>query len=730
MKILLQKIEIKRNTAMIMAILLATMAFLPYVPPTMVSFADYAQLIETVSLPSWDATRYEADNINNYKPTGLMYENKVFHLGSPVNEGNFPAGAKQYLVENKQHSKGEYNEFDKTFLYCVQGHERNTMIHLGSQAFFDNSWTPNNPPPLFPKKIGDTEREKFNFLMNVYASYMGRNDSIEACNDANAGTAKYIVASVINWLAADECAFTGTDLKTDLGIFQSSDNYKAVVKQMNPNAVGDRSVYNQLSSTQISEEYKAKGCSNWSDWMFGQVWDAATITKKLDVDAEETVYYAKIDHVTETYTITVPYPNVAVKDYYQRFSAKDLYGDWAYNGPTDAGLVFSSQSGEVPSDGKGIGLLYWANPGQYGLELAKDIGSAKLATFKFYTSKPNDPNPNSYTFDASQTYFVAKLDKDLEVHVVPGSLPNGVIRYKHTEAFGANYNVSFSMFDSETGKPLVYSRWDILEKFDDSQLDDTDLDLEGPENYSSNLGSLTGASWEEDAGGNEERISLNYSGDTGLNDSGANRYNQGNSSGSQFKRWNNPENDPCSADDHITNENGELHYVDSLGRMVNKKAHSDAKSYTYEKGYCSGHTAPIIEYEEVPEPEYNEETGEQTNADDIEAVEERNQAFHDAKWNEWLAGVQECERLVEKGGFFHAIDPTGKTQEEALEKDRDQFYKDFISLTYKYSAKETTPAPGYAIHGSHPDDIPVEWRTVSSSEYKIYRSSGLWKFGS
>ncbi|MEX0125070.1 hypothetical protein AB2T76_18955, partial [Clostridium butyricum] len=165
--------------------------------------------------------------------------------------------------------------------------------------------------------------------------------------------------------------------------------------------------------------------------------------------------------------------------------------------------------------------------------------------------------------------------------------------------------------------------------------------------------------------------------------------------------------------------------MDSQGKIVNKKAHSDKRNYTYEKGYCSGHPAPVIEYEEVPEPEYDEETGDPTNEDEIEAVEQYNQELHDTKWAEWLAGVQECERLVEKGGFFHAIDTSGAPQKEALEQDRDQFYKDFISLDYEYSAKETTPAPGYALHGSHPDDIPLEWRTVSSSEYKNYRSSGM-----
>jgi hypothetical protein len=728
MKKLLHKIDIKRKTAGFMALIITTMSFLPYIPGNMVSFADYAQLIEEVSLPTWDSARYGEDiSINGYQPTDLMYENKVFHLGAPVKDGNFPAGAKQYLVENKKNSKGEFKEFDKTFIYCVEGHTENAMIHLGSQAFLEKVWTPADPPQAFPK--GDNANNKvlkqFNFLMIIYATHMGRNDSIEACNDVNAGTAKYIVASIVNWMAADECKFTG-DFKADLKLFREDANYKSVIQQMNPNAVGDRSVYNQLASRSVAPEYAARGCENWAEWMFGNIWDAASITGQFTTNSEETVYFAKMDHSTDTYTITIPYPNETVKAYYQGFSAKDLYGDWTYSGPTDAGLVFTSQSGEVPDYGKGIGTLYWLNPSQVGAELAKDLGSAGLATFKFYTQDPEDPRGRVYVFDRSQTYFAAKLDKELEVHVRVGSGKGGQVkRYKHTEGFGTSYNVSLSTFDSETGKPLAASQWDILEKFNDSQLDDTDLDLDDPGSYSSNLGSLTGASWEEDQGGDEERISNNYSGDTGLNDSDSNRYNQGNSSGSQFERWSDPEKDPCPADKHITGENGELHYVDSQGKIVNKKAHSDNKNYTYEKGYCSGHPAPVIEYEEVPEPEYDEETDEQTNADDIEAVEQRNQALHDSKWDEWLAGVQECERLVEKGGFFHAIDISGAPQKEALEQDRDQFYKDFISLDYEYSAKETTPAPGYALHGSHPDDIPVEWRTVSSSEYKNYSSSGF-----
>ena len=723
MKNQLQRFDIKRKTAGLMALILTVMAFLPYFPESMVSFANYAQTIEPSAWVSWDSSAFGSEaSSKGYTPTGLMYETKDFHLGAAVTEGNFPAGAKQYLVKNNQSSESNYDEFDKTFIYCVAGHTANSRIYLGSQAFLDNYWTVDNRPKLFPKKIGNEDLEKFNFLINIYATYMGRNDSVAACNDANTGTAKYIVAAVINWIAANECEFTG-EWEKDLGLFRDSADYKSVLKQMNPNSVGDRSVYNQLSSTQIDSKYAARGCKNWAEWMFGNVWDAATITKQFNVDTEDTVYFAKMDHSSDTYTITIPYSNNAVKDYYQHLAAKDLYGDWTFSGPTDAGLVFTSQSGEVTDNGKGIATLYWPNPSQIGADLAKDLGSAQLATFKFYT-KEGDSNAD-YAFDTSQTYFAAKMDKDLEVHVRVGSAGKAEVkRYKHTEGFGASYNVGLNTFDSETGKPLANTHWDILEKFDDSQLDDTDLDLRRAGDYSSNLGSLTDASWEEDQGSDDARISLNYSGDTGLNDSEANRYNQVNSSGSQFDRWDDPEKDPCNADEHITDSDGVLHYVDSRGNIHSKIAHSDSRNYTYLKGYCSGHPAPVIEYEEVPELEVDEETGE-SNEDEIEAVEEANQELHDSAWANWLEGVKECEDLVEEGGFFHAIDPTGQTQKKALEEDRDEFYKEFISLKYQYSAKELLPAPGYSLHGNHPDDIPLEWRTVTSSEYKDYEFSGL-----
>ena len=187
------------------------------------------------------------------------------------------------------------------------------------------------------------------------------------------------MASSINWLAADKCAFTG-DWKTDLQIFRKSDDYQTALKQMDPNAVGDRTVYNQLTNTQVVQEYAARGCENWAEWTFGCIWDAANIMKGFNVESGQTVYYSKLDHTNETYTVTIPYPSEEVKWYYQNLSAKDIFGDWVYIGPSDTGLVFSSQSGEVPADGKGIATLYWANPNQVGAALAKVPISGTIAS--------------------------------------------------------------------------------------------------------------------------------------------------------------------------------------------------------------------------------------------------------------------------------------------------------------------------------------------------------------
>ena len=65
----------------------------------------------------------------------------------------------------------------------------------------------------------------------------------------------------------------------------------------------------------------------------------------------------------------------------------------------------------------------------------------------------------------------------------------------------------------------------------------------------------------------------------------------------------------------------------------------------------------------------------------------------------------------------------GEAQKQ-MEADRDEYYKQFISLTYDYSAAEVEARDGYILHGTHRDDIPIETKTVTSSEFKTYNSNG------
>ena len=229
-------------------------------------------------------------------------------------------------------------------------------------------------------------------------------------------------------------------------------------------------------------------------------------------------------------------------------------------------------------------------------------------------------------------------------------------------------------YDSETGKPLSGSKWDVLEydtlgQWNDggSQLGETYLDH--PVSEASNIGT---------------------------------NYNWANDNGTQFTRWDDGAEDPCKEDTNVTGEDGYLYDADTLGNITSSKAHGDTYNYTYTKGYCTGHPKPIIEYYE----------GE---GDD---VDEKNEELDEIAEEAWQQQVDYCRKLAQEGGFFHTEEAgISDTAKNELQADRDKFFNDYISLTYDYSAKEKTARDGYILHDVHTDDIPVERVVIHSSEY-------------
>ena len=253
--------------------------------------------------------------------------------------------------------------------------------------------------------------------------------------------------------------------------------------------------------------------------------------------------------------------------------------------------------------------------------------------------------------------------------------PTPIVRYQHTETFQADYTVNLRKFDSETGKGLKGSHFDILEAFPDANGQLGATELESEENWGNDNGSqfLKWKGWD---------------------------YGSGNPDGDQG-------NDPCNIDDDVTDTNGLLKYSAGTGT-----AHTDTKTYTYTKGFCGGHPAK-------PEPEEDPETGEILNEKEIE---------------DWENEVATCEDLISESntGYFCATaengyengeDEDGSESKKEMEDDRDKYYEQFISLTYDYSAKEIKARDGYILHDIHTDDIPIETKTVTSSQYKDYNAS-------
>ena len=158
---------------------------------------------------------------------------------------------------------------------------------------------------------------------------------------------------------------------------------------------------------------------------------------------------------------------------------------------------------------------------------------------------------------------------------------------------------------------------------------------------------------------------------------------------------------------NITGDDGYLYQTNSVDAITSTKAHTDTYDYTYTKGYCTGHPKPIIHYYECDH-----------DPDDDCDCEEKNAKLDKLAEEAWQEQVDYCEQLAEEGGFFHtSAESISDEAKKALETDRDQFYEDFISLTYDYSAEETEARDGYILHDEHTDDIPIERVTIHSSEY-------------
>ena len=668
-------------------------------------------------LPTWSQKAEELAKQSDYEPTGLAVSFLEYNQGYDT-KGGYPLGQAMSFVGRSGYLKDDYKPFVNRYAYCVASHVANYLVYDGMQVFFKKKYN-TVEMPNFVQGTSEENRQ-FNFLMLAIAC--GYPTSYEL---GDSSIPYNLICQTIAWTITNNVGeFTGApkDLQegsiknyfmADLNKFHASLEYQRLRASFSASAAPETDKFFNSAPPANSSAAKNMGLTNTLDATFYDIWMAAYLTNKLTPNWQT--------YITETYTTAergadgyyhayVPLFQCQEAEIYLQGMTPTMLGDWEFVGneasPSGNGTMvqhFKSPTGETVNGE--ICTLSWKDTDTIGAMMPIDQTKAKLYVFTFFNAIA--ANPNVWMFDNAQDRFSSVIDQGLSVHVKLGENPVGdqdteVKRHEHEETWNANYNVNLYKFDSETGKPLADSRWDILERFDASQLDNTDLDRkpDDPGVYTSNIGTLNETEWGDDT------VEDNYNGDMGVTVSDTNKYNWGNDNDTQFETWDDEHDDPCDRDENVTGEDGKLREIDSNGNASDTIAHTDTKHYTYHKGYCDGHPAPTIEYIKCDhDPDENCD------------CEEQNQKLHDDAWAAWYQEVETCEKLVEEGGFFHCISTDGAAK-KAMEEDRDQFYKDFISLTYEYSAEEIMAPKGYILHGTHTDDIPIEWRNVTSSEYK------------
>ncbi len=580
---------------------------------------------------------------------------------------------KAYVTEGKD----EYKNFANHYLFCIANHT-NGQRPIGSELTCVQNLTVqdyNKYSGFSDWYMTDDNSKKFGFcLVAAAAMWSYQRTSGSDVKSPTANICAYTLPHTMFAMMEGKIKYGWTDLRSEK---------EAVYETFEKNMDAEFGVFTASGINGKITDELAQQMISGSRSFFDEVWAAAEVMYN-GIQDEATGMTAN----TLTCTTDPSDPNTVISTvtcdqntwdtYYNNISLTDesaknytLIGK-VYDAASKTGTLTFKQNGSSDSP-----LQFKFNNTGYITDLSQPV----LTEFNFCS--------NNNDHEIYQTMFGAYY-KEPTITVkagvggsggggdgeIPseGSIELEVHRYKHNEEWSTTYNVDLLKLDAETGKPLSDSEWDVLEydtlgSWDDgsTQLGSTYLDH--PVSQASNIGT---------------------------------KYNWANDKGTQFTRWKEDEEDPCKDDRNITGTDGYLYEENNNGLITSTKAHSDGYQYKYTKGYCTGHPKPKVTYYEG----------------DGDDVEEKNKALDELAEQAWQEQVDYCEKLAAEGGFFHtteeSITDAAKTEMEA---DRDEFFKDYISLTYDYSAKEITARNGYILHDLHTDDIPVERVVIHSSEY-------------
>lgn len=554
-----------------------------------------------------------------------------------------------YKQQTSVSPSGKWKDYEYRNMYCIS-HSRelaenpNTTMETTAVWYIKKEpYTLQNLPPFVVKNTGDEYCRRLNFLLMAYgANYEAYQGTVNS--DPVIKTANYYLCQSFCTLS-ERARFTG-DYVHDWEIYRQSASQ--IAERYNPSELGSTQVYQDMMRDM--------------EKTFRTVWSTAKLAADC-VESQDTGYvFRPTIALGEDGMYHASYP--LTPDTREFFTAASIlpYGDWSYE-ITEDKIDFRSQSGQLPEGGA---------VAEINLENANGIIRRSIGKESVRELHMPVKLGNRWSLTFAQGNLISNLKEGLKIYVggpsgeetpqEPGLGSSSVTRYKHTEKWQADYVVNLRKLDAETGKPLEGAWFDILEAFDDSQLEGSVLEDDN---------------WDNDKG-------------------------------SQFLRWSGWDNpyeengdpDPCDKDQEVTDEDGWLVEAASFGagelQPTDVRAHRDIKYYSYTKGYCSGHPEP--------DPDDEEEVEEYERQIEIcEGLVAAGGFYHslDSGAEEWLR--QDRDRHYEA---FVSLTYDYSARELAARNgyivhNQDRIHEPFENI----------------FDGIHGDTVPVETVTVHSSQY-------------
>ncbi len=632
----------RQKYAGVMAVILLLLTFLPYFPPPgriygAVSFGGGELTYDGELVKLWDQLA-EQDGVD------LMRTDFIGHMTR-----TYPVpGIVVYKQQTSVSPSGRWKKYEYRNMYCIS-HSRelaenpNTTMETSAVWYIKREpYTLQNLPSFIKNNTADEYCQRLNFLIMAYAanhrSYQGTVNS-----DPVVGTADYYLGQSFCTLS-EEAKFTG-DFAHDWGMYRQ--HATQIANRYNPSGLG---------STQVYEEMMAD-----METFFRAVWNTARLAADCVASSDTGYFFRPVVSLEEDSMYHARYPmNGETKGFFTAASIT-MHGDWNYKMREDT-IDFYSPSGQIDEE-KGIAEINLENSN--GI-IRKTIGKESVREFHMPVKIGG-----RWSLTFAQGNLLANLEDGFRIVVGNPETGEGswhpewgnssVSRYKHTERWQADYVVNLRKMDAETGKPLENAWFDILEAFDDGQLE--------------------GSVLEDD--------------------------NWDNGRGSQFLRWqgwdspyrDNGDPDPCRKDQEVTDRDGWLVEASSPGsgqlQPSGSRAHRDVKYYSYTKGYCGGHPEPDPEDEEEVE-EYERQ---------IRICEElvsEGGFFHSLH-----------------GGAQELLSDRNRHYEEFVSLTYDYSARELAARPgYILHNQEQIHDPFENVFdGIHADTIPVETVTVHSSQY-------------